>query len=338
MIERVLVLGPLISNKNDVTGGAVVLFNSFLQELRRSKIAYELIDTNKKNYSNNALAPLFIIFKILAEFRKCKRVVFHSSRDYLYLLPVIYIINLAFGKDIYIRKFGGELDKELLKPIKGWYVRLLLRNATGVFVESRYLLNLVKSINSNSYWFPNVRPNHVKNFDKAYEYKFVFISQIKASKGIKELITAFESLDPKYSLGLYGPIMEPNIIEHIKKVCNISYNGVLNSEQVLTVISESDFVVLPTYYEGEGYPGIIIEAYSCGRPVIATRWKHIPEIVTHNETGFLVEPKSVKSLVDVIKQIEAKDFKELSISALNKFSEFEATSVTSKVLDIVFNK
>jgi len=52
---------------------------------------------------------------------------------------------------------------------------------------------------------------------------------------------------------------------------------------------------------GEGVPKILIEAASCGRPIIATDVPGCREIVRNNENGLLIPSHNSRALVDAIK-------------------------------------
>jgi len=67
------------------------------------------------------------------------------------------------------------------------------------------------------------------------------------------------------------------------------------------VLSEASVVVLPSYREG--LPKILLEAASCGRPVIATDVPGCREIVRNGENGILVPPYEVESIADAIKDL-----------------------------------
>ena len=80
---------------------------------------------------------------------------------------------------------------------------------------------------------------------------------------------------------------------------------------------------------------MIIEAYACGKPVITTNWRFIPEIVDDNKTGFLIEPKSVNAIIDAVQKIDDSNYVHLSKNALEKFNEYNSELITNKVLTII---
>jgi glycosyltransferase involved in cell wall biosynthesis len=57
--------------------------------------------------------------------------------------------------------------------------------------------------------------------------------------------------------------------------------------------------VLPSA-SGEGLPLVLLEAMSCGLPVIATTVGGTPEIVQHNKTGILIPPIDPQAIADSI--------------------------------------
>lgn len=67
----------------------------------------------------------------------------------------------------------------------------------------------------------------------------------------------------------------------------------------LALYHQADVFVLPTYSEPFGW--VFIEAMAAGLPIIATHHNAIPEIVSHGETGFLVQPGDRPSLAHHLK-------------------------------------
>ncbi len=69
-----------------------------------------------------------------------------------------------------------------------------------------------------------------------------------------------------------------------------------------TVFAKSHIVCLPTSY-GEGVPKVLIEAASCGRPIVTTDAPGCREIVIDGENGILVPIKDVDALVRAIRKL-----------------------------------
>ncbi len=125
--------------------------------------------------------------------------------------------------------------------------------------------------------------------------RFVFCGHIKRSKGIVEIIEAAEELGDEVAVDVYGPFHD-GLDEDVFRGCRVvRYRGIVPPEQVASMLQGYDALVLPTYFDGEGYPGIVIEAYGAGLPVIATRWRSLPEIVDES-SGLLIAPRDPAAL------------------------------------------
>ncbi len=73
-------------------------------------------------------------------------------------------------------------------------------------------------------------------------------------------------------------------------------------EDMPDVYASSDVVVMPSRW-AEPFGLVLIEAGLAMKPVIATHVGGIPEVVSHGETGLLVEAEDVESLASRIKQL-----------------------------------
>jgi glycosyltransferase involved in cell wall biosynthesis len=68
--------------------------------------------------------------------------------------------------------------------------------------------------------------------------------------------------------------------------------------EILRFYRTGDVFALPSLIEG--LPISLLEAMAMGLPSISTNINGIPEAIMHEETGLLVEPGDVDSLVDAI--------------------------------------
>lgn len=334
-MDKILLIGPLTNKKDStLTGGAIVLFKNLLKQLDNLNISYEIIDTNKKNYSSMLIAYLSIYFQIFIKQFKVSHISLHSSNDYIFFAPYIIILSKFFGKGTSLRKFGGEaLDTY---NNSGFVKRILLnfifKRVDFLFLEMKYLVSNFKNINKNTFWFPNVRDkSNIKKEDLNFKKRFVFISHIIKEKGIDEIIEVQKKLNCDYTIDIYGSINDKKYSLKYLKRHNISYKGRLNSEDVLKTLIEYDVLLLPSYKEG--YPGIVIESYSVGIPIISTKLPGLKEITDEYKTGILIQPKNIKELESAILYFNKDNYKSFSQNAYNKFDEFDSNTNTKLFLE-----
>ena len=76
------------------------------------------------------------------------------------------------------------------------------------------------------------------------------------------------------------------------------YNHWISDTLQAELFHRASVVVLP--YIEASQSGVIPCAYSCAKPVIATRTGSLPEMVEHGRTGYLVPPGDEKALADAM--------------------------------------
>ncbi len=334
-MTRLLLMGPLLNKKSpEIAGGAIVLFAELLKELQKSGADHSVIDTNKKNYANLLMAYLSILMQLLFRQKGHTHIALHSSRDYLFLGLATLIIARVFKKKVSLRKFGGEAARtyEESRGMKRYLLDTIFSRTDTLFFETRYLVEYFSKINVNTFWFPNVRERHLQpDMPRRFQKRFVFISHVIREKGIDEIVEACKRLDESYTVDIFGPIMDSKYSEAYFEAQGVSYKGALESTDVLKRLNEYDVVLLPSYKEG--YPGIVIEAYSLGIPVITTCLPAIKEIVESYKTGDLIKPESIDELVDAIKYFDDSNHSDMSLNAYTRFEDFESTLQTQKYLE-----
>jgi glycosyltransferase involved in cell wall biosynthesis len=82
----------------------------------------------------------------------------------------------------------------------------------------------------------------------------------------------------------------------------VEWWGPQESDEMPDVLRQAHVVCLPSYYR-EGIPKVLIEAASCGRPIVTTDVPGCREIVADGENGMLVPAKDGEALADQIRTL-----------------------------------
>lgn len=79
------------------------------------------------------------------------------------------------------------------------------------------------------------------------------------------------------------------------------YCGVVSPNNSVTALKDYYMLLFPTYWNGEGMPGTIIDALSAGLPIIARRWEFCDDMIDDMYTGLVYEFDQPEKLEEKIK-------------------------------------
>jgi glycosyltransferase involved in cell wall biosynthesis len=333
---HILLIGPRLDLKKKNVGGATLSFENLIKYFEKKGVQINIINTQRYK---GILSFIYLLIGYFKFVWSCNVVFLNvSQKGIKYFSPLLYVLSKILNKKIITRPFGGEIKSqyESSGKIWKWIFRNTTLNSNIMYLQTRMLIDFFKPFTENLIQLKTSRNPVEKSMlrgDRSFEKRFLFVGHIKETKGINQLIEVKKILDDSYTIDLFGPIEDPNY-EYLSQTNQPFYKGVLKGEkEVLSVMKEYDVVILPTYYQGEGYPGVILEAYSLGLPVITTNWKAIPEIVDVEKTGCLIEPKSVESLKEAILKFNKDNYQEMSDNALNYYlHNFQVDSIMEKVI------
>lgn len=82
----------------------------------------------------------------------------------------------------------------------------------------------------------------------------------------------------------------------------VIYKGHVQKDLKHTLFRQADCLCFPTRYPAEGQPVTIIEALAFGLPIVATRWRGIPELVSGSE-GRLIDGQASGAVADALEEI-----------------------------------
>ena len=230
-----------------------------------------------------------------------------------------------------VGSIGSDLNR-FADPASRWLTRRAMKRAAFVVTKSEHLRQRAIQVGINASKVRTIRngcnPNvfHLADrraaraqlavHDKAE--LVLFVGRLDTAKGIEELLAAFASLAcrrPNLRLAFVGdgPGGEHlrSKAKHLGLENRIALNGACSSQGVAQWLAAANVLALPSY--NEGYPNVVIEALSCGRPVIATNVGGILELV-NEESGILIPPRDSRALAGAIETAMDRRWDEHSIS------------------------
>lgn len=303
---RILLIGPL----PPPIGGIRVSFQQLVHDLSgRQDTAIRIVDLP---YSGNTLRQLFSTLVILCQIAlaipRVDVVTLHATTQVTYTLgPFVWLLSKIFRKRTILRKFGGNFDQafERMPALLRWFLLNTTLRMDLILLQTRHLVDYFSPILPGKVvWFPTSRPlpsaqnGNSKPAELKSANRFVFVGHVKPTKGVIDIIAAANLCAQHHNtsivIDVYGPLSD-GLSESTFDSTLVSYRGVLEPERVIPTLQTYDALLLPTYHGGEGYPGVILESYSAGIPVIASNWNAIPEIVDE-ESGILVRPRDADCL------------------------------------------
>ena len=225
-----------------------------------------------------------------------------------------YLFARLLGKKFILKVHGSDINVLAQSKIRALQIRYVANSAEYVLAVSHALKRRLVALGVNEQKImvlyngvDGALFNRQDNLRCQNVTQLLYVGNLKQEKGVFELLDAFEVLKrnrPNLRLLFAGGggmadelsrrIRQKNLAEAVQllgPVCHADLPAIMNSASV---------VVLPSY--DEGVPNVLLEAMSCGIPVVASRVGGIPEIVNEGKTGILCERKDVESLAHALAQ------------------------------------
>lgn len=222
------------------------------------------------------------------------------------------IIHSHLYPDIFLSTLDQYLNKPLVVTLHAIATEAYLRNAVDVCLRTNFVAlsqnykKLLNSPNVSDVVYNGVDANLYSFQDKKSDYLF-WLARLPKSKdkngefidpkGVKWAIKLSQETGQKLILG--GIVEDKSFYE--KDVApflgkNIEWVGDVGPEQSIPVektieLMKNAKAFLNTINEEEPFGLTMIEAMSCGTPVITFNRGSVPEIVVDGKTGFTVPPE-----------------------------------------------
>lgn len=207
---------------------------------------------------------------------------------------------------------GTWKNIDLYFPITDFAKNLLLRTPYGISEEK------IK-VKSN-FIIGSVARRQEMVSDNGF---YLFVGRLSHEKGILPLLTVFEKLKLPLIIVGAGPLEDTVEFAAIQNT-NIQYVGSKNKEQVLNLMMTAKTLVVPSLCY-EGFPMVILEAFSLGLPVIVARLGAMKDIVEDKVNGFHIDTFDIKDFERRIMEVEEMPSAFLRKAGNSGYETFEAS-------------
>ena len=147
-----------------------------------------------------------------------------------------------------------------------------------------------------------VQSGQIEALRELFGQYFLYFGRLSPEKGIDVLLQAASLQKRPVVLVGDGPDAARLTLVAEKCGCQAYFVGRKSGADLWAHVEAAFAVVLPSVWY-ENAPKSILEAQARGKIVIASAIGGIPELITHGENGFLVQPGGITSLANSIKSV-----------------------------------
>jgi glycosyltransferase involved in cell wall biosynthesis len=203
---------------------------------------------------------------------------------------------------------------------------------TGISSSKVHTVYLAAGEEFGKFQIPNSKFQMLKEKYNLPEKFVLYVGDVTWNKNLPRLVEAVRKIN--VTLVMVGSALDQKKIDHsnpwnqdLLRVLGATLDdkrfirlGFVSTEDLVDIYNLATVFVMPSLYEGFGLP--ILEAMSCGCPVIVTKEGSIPEIV--GDSGYYVDAFNINEIANGIGEVyfNEKLQKELSEKGLKEAKEF----------------
>lgn len=187
---------------------------------------------------------------------------------------------------------------------------------------------------------PNLNPLKNEETAQLENKRIISVGRLDEQKGYDMLIDTWAIVSQKhpdwildiFGIGKLEAVLQDRIIE-LNLVDKVNLKG-LTKDVVANYLESSAYVMSSRY---EGLPMVLIEAMSCGLPIVSFDCEFGPrEVISDGIDGFLVKPNDVQALADKICLLieDERLRKKMGIRALEKSSQYATNAIMPKWISL----
>jgi glycosyltransferase involved in cell wall biosynthesis len=243
-----------------------------------------------------------------------------------------YPASFVASIESYFNKFAPFYDKVDIFLFQSEFSR-------NLFVKYGFDIKKTKII-ENPYNCDNIIPQYTIKKSDRY---ILYFGRISKEKGLFTLFDAMKNLgDIKLIVVGDGPDSE-ECLNYIRNIKNISFIGPKWETDLTPILKNCEFVVVPSiWYDPNPY--VVLQSFSFGKPVIASRIGGLVDMISNQVNGILFDANDSSNLSVSIKDLYFNQSKILElgrnarIEVEKKYNPNNYYLTSIKIFDNLINK
>jgi glycosyltransferase involved in cell wall biosynthesis len=316
---KVVMLGPSLKEQGGMGSVATLILKAAVTEIELKHICtWDGVKSNRSKL-NMLLVFMKALLALLEKLVNDRVDIVHlhmAERGSVWRKSILATLAIAFRKPTIIHAHGSEFHlffdrlPPFLKGLVSWVFQkcsyfIVLSDSWKDYYVKNCHLNAEKVIVLAN---PVELPLQIPERNNSEQLNLVFLGKINQRKGVFDLLSAFAKLEGELrqkailTIAGTGELERAiDLAEQLQIDKQVHFIGWIDPAQRDYLLSQADVFLLPSY--NEGLPMALLEAMSWGLPSIATPVGGIGEVVTHNQTGLLVEPGNVNELAKAMQSL-----------------------------------
>ena len=303
-VKKVIFIGG-VGSPNEYVGGELTKNKNLLDAIRNSGRKVYIVDTHDARRKLWRLIPIPLVLL----FHPKTNVIISTNLGNIYWL-IKWFNNMKTKRKVTFIGTGGAFSRWILEGLfDAKYLKFLHR----IIVQGQKMKDELEQAGlSQGYVLPNSKminylPTIKERSLKTDKTRFVFMSRMQEEKGIELILECTKQLNQegyqdRFSVDYYG-IFENNayrekFMSDLENVPNASFKGVVNlrTNEGYDELAAHDVMLFPSWWRGEGFPGVVIDALIAGLPIVISDWNFNADYVVEGETGFVIKVKDTDAL------------------------------------------
>jgi glycosyltransferase involved in cell wall biosynthesis len=258
----------------------------------------------------------------------------------------------SFGVQILLHLHGKGIQAAATSSsLKKAIYRYTFRKSEVIILAKSLATDLSPVFDGTPYVLPNGIPTSTDQINKEVTPtpSFLYLSNLVRSKGIEIFLYGIQQLNKKniaFKARIVGALYDVSLeeinrfIDENKLTSKTEILGPLYGKEKQEILSQSDILVFPTYYQNEAFPLTILEAMREGLAVVASNNGAIPEMVDDGRTGFVIPMKDLAATTEKMELLaeDATLRMEMGRKGREKFAQFYTIELFERNLFEIFKQ